>query len=71
MVDGSESPVPESPTKKRKVTGRSGLKPWATCSKPSFKNWRREDYLAEFNMSNGDWDVLDAKVTQVGKRLTD
>jgi hypothetical protein len=71
MIDDSESPASESSTKKRKIIERNDLKSWATCSKSSFKNWWREDYLAEFNMSGGDWDVLDVQVTQVRKRLTD
>jgi len=60
MAIASNVPAPETPTKKRKV--QRPPKPWATCAKSSFQEWRKDDYFVEFNMGDADWEVLDAQV---------
>jgi len=67
MTIGCNFAAPESPAKKRK-TARPP-KPWATCTKSSFQEWRKDDYLAEFNMRDSDWDVLDAQVSLQASHL--
>jgi hypothetical protein len=61
MAVYNASPTPESPSKKRKVKTQAA-KPWATCTKLFFKEWRKEDYLVEFNLSDMEWVLLDAQV---------
>jgi hypothetical protein len=53
--------TPSSPAKRRKVK-TDCTKSWAKCQKPKFADWKREDYLTEFELDNADWDVLDAQV---------
>jgi hypothetical protein len=65
MTVGDATPAPESPSKKRKVKAVTA-KPWATCTKPFIKDWRKDDFLLEFNMTDGEWEILDA---QVGPRI--
>jgi hypothetical protein len=53
---------PDSPNKKRKVKV-SPVKAWAKCTKPFFKDWRRDDYLLEFGMAELEWELLDVQVS--------
>jgi hypothetical protein len=64
--DGGDESIlatPESPSKRRKLAATSTRKPWATCTKVSFRTWCREDYMIEFDMSEREWAVLDLQVT--------
>ena len=61
-VEQPPSP-PASPTKKRKVKTDGYEAPvWAKCKK-RLSDWRRDDYLLEFEMDSSEWDVLEAQVT--------
>jgi hypothetical protein len=61
MAIEGPSATAESPSKKRKVK-HSLPKPWAKCDKLYFKDWRRDDFLTEFEINGNQWDLFDAQV---------
>jgi len=65
MAVTANTPVESSPktpmgSKTKRV--RVVPKPWSSCPKASLKEWVKEDYLNEFQLTDSDWEVFDALV---------